>query len=45
MVKTNNKTKRIRRRSNDELERIKIIELKKIKAQTNGKLQKCYIPT
>ena len=45
MVRTNNKTKRIRRRSNEELKRIKIIELQKIKAQTNGKLKKCYIPT
>ena len=44
MVRTN-QTKRIRRRSNEELKRIKIIELQKIEAQTNGKLKQCYIPT
>ena len=46
MVRTNNKEeKRIRRRSNEELKMIKIIELQKIKAQTNGQLKKCHIPT
>ena len=45
MVKTNYQTKNIRKRSKNELKRIKILELQKIKEQTDGTLEKCYIPS